>query len=83
MSAKRYQITLTEEMVEIFSKGAEQNGMSIPMYVRTLAYKQAKAMEQVEGMFNLVRGMTPEQLKEVTEAGLKEIRERSGSDEQH
>lgn len=81
--AKRYQLTLTDEMEELFSKGAEQNGMSIPMYVRTLAYKQAKAAAQVESMFSLVRGMSPEQLREVTEAGLKEIRERSGSDEQH
>jgi isopentenyl diphosphate isomerase/L-lactate dehydrogenase-like FMN-dependent dehydrogenase len=81
--AKRYQLTLTDEMEELFSKGAEQNGMSIPMYVRTLAYKQAKAAEQVESMFSLVRGMSPEDLRQVTEAGLKEIRERSGSDEQH
>ncbi len=81
--AKRYQLTLTDEMEELFSKGAEQNGMSIPMYVRTLAYKQAKAAEQVESMFSLVRGMSPEELREVTEAGLKEFRERSGSDEQH
>lgn len=81
--AKRFQLTLTDEMVDLFTTGAEQNGMSIPMYVRTLAYKQAKAAEQVESMFNLVRGMSPDQLREVTEAGLKEIRERSGSDEQH
>lgn len=81
--AKRYQLTLTDEMEEIFSKGAEQNGMSIPMYVRTLAYKQAKAAEQLETMMSMVRGMTPEQLREATEAGFKEIRERSGSDEQH
>ncbi len=81
--AKRYQLTLTDEMDELFSKGAEQSGMSIPMYVRTLAYKQAKAAEQLESVFGMVRGMSPEQLREVTEAGLKEIRERSGSDEQH